>query len=49
MERRLGVLKVQKEHLDMEYLRRWAAELDVSGLLERALRKAWGQEMEYGQ
>lgn len=35
----LGVLKVQKEHLDMEYLKRWADELDVSDLLERAVRK----------
>jgi hypothetical protein len=33
----LGVLKVQATSLDLAYLRRWAAELDVSTLLERAL------------
>jgi len=39
----LGVLKVQGERLDREYLRRWAAALRVSDLLERALIEA-GQE-----
>jgi hypothetical protein len=35
-----GVLKVQGSALDMQYLRRWAAALDVSDLLERALLDA---------
>jgi hypothetical protein len=35
----LGVLKVQGERLDDEYLRRMAIELDVAGLLARALEK----------
>ena len=33
----LGVLKVQGTALDMDYLQRWAADLDVTDLLERAL------------
>jgi hypothetical protein len=33
----LGVLKVQGTHLDMAYLQRWAANLKVVDLLERAL------------
>ncbi len=33
----LGVLKVQGTHLDMNYLQKWAAHLDVTDLLERAL------------
>jgi hypothetical protein len=33
----LGVLKVQGTNLDMIYLQRWAANLNVSDLLERAL------------
>jgi hypothetical protein len=36
----LGVLKVQGDALDQEYLRRWAAELGLSGLLERGLQDA---------
>ena len=32
-----GVIKVQGDRLDMEYLNRWARELGVSDLLERAL------------
>jgi len=39
----LGVLKVQGERLDRDYLRRWAAALRVRDLLERALIEA-GQE-----
>lgn len=35
-----GVLKVQGETLDFEYLRRWAGELGVSGLLEEAFAQA---------
>ena len=33
----LGVLKTQSGRLDLDYLRRWAAELSVADLLERAL------------
>jgi hypothetical protein len=36
----LGVLKVRGTALDMQYLRRWAAVLDVADLLERALDDA---------
>ncbi len=36
----LGVLKVQGERLDQDYLRRWADALNVSDLLERALSEA---------
>jgi hypothetical protein len=32
-----GVVSVQKDHLDVEYLRRWASELKVSDLLENLL------------
>lgn len=33
----LGVLKVQTDRLDLNYLRRWAVELGVPDLLEKAL------------
>ena len=33
----LGVLRVQGSALELEYLRRWAAELEISSLLEGAL------------
>ena len=33
----LGVLAVQGDRLDFAYMRQWAATLDVSDLLERAL------------
>jgi hypothetical protein len=36
----LNVLKVQAEHLDIAYLRRWATQLRVLDLLERALDEA---------
>jgi hypothetical protein len=36
----LGVLKTREGELDLEYLRKWAAELHVSDLLERALGQA---------
>jgi hypothetical protein len=36
----LGVLKVQAGGLDLEYLRRWARELGVDDLLERALAQS---------
>ncbi len=36
----LGVLKVQAEALDLEYMRRWAGELGIADLLETALDDA---------
>ena len=36
----IGVLKTRADELDLEYLRKWAAELHVSDLLERALGQA---------
>ncbi len=36
----LGVLKIRSGELDLDYLRKWAKELQVSDLLERALKKA---------
>ncbi len=36
----LGVLKVQKGRIDLNYLQRWAYELDISDLLDRALQDA---------
>ena len=33
----LGVLKIQKEVLDIDYLRYWAKELRLDDLLEQAL------------
>jgi len=36
----LGVLKVQRERLDLEYMREWAGRLEVSDLLERLLEEA---------
>ncbi|TRZ89227.1 hypothetical protein D4R89_06395 [bacterium] len=36
----LGVMKVQADRLDLAYLRKWAAQLDVSDLLERAIKEA---------
>ncbi len=36
----LGVLKVQAGRLDMNYLRKWAAELNVADLLQRALKES---------
>ena len=35
----LGVLKTRAGELDLEYLRKWAAELHVGDLLERALKR----------
>ena len=35
----LGVLRVQEEAVDLDYLRRWASDLGVADLLERALRE----------
>jgi hypothetical protein len=36
----LGVLKTRAGELDLEYLRKWAAELNVRDLLERALKES---------
>lgn len=36
----LGVLKTRAGELDLEYLRKWGAELNVSDLLERALKES---------
>lgn len=36
----VGVLKVQEKSLDKEYLRHWASELKLTGLLEQAFRDA---------
>ena len=36
----LGVLKVRREDLDLDYLRRWAGELEIVDLLDRALAEA---------
>lgn len=36
----LGVLKVQRERLDLEYLREWAGRLDVLDLLEELVAEA---------
>jgi len=36
----LGIMKVQEGNLDLVYLHRWAKELKVSDLLERALTEA---------
>jgi hypothetical protein len=36
----IGILKVQAEKLDYAYLRRWAEELDLSELLQKALEDA---------
>lgn len=36
----LGVLKIRAKDLDLAYLRKWAGELKVSDLLERALQDA---------
>jgi hypothetical protein len=36
----LGILKTQTGELDIEYLRKWAAELHVSDLLKRALNES---------
>jgi hypothetical protein len=36
----IGVMRVQANALDRQYMQRWAAELNVSDLLERALKEA---------
>lgn len=36
----LGILKIRAGELDLDYLRRWAGELKVGDLLERALKES---------
>lgn len=36
----LGILKMRADELEMDYLNRWASELNVGDLLERALQEA---------
>ena len=36
----LGVLKVQAGRLDLNYLRKWATELNVADLLQRAMKES---------
>lgn len=36
----LGILKVQQDQLNQDYLHKWASELRISDLLERALKEA---------
>ena len=38
----LGVMRVQGDALDHDYLRKWATDLGLSDLFERALREASG-------
>jgi hypothetical protein len=33
-------MKVQADRLDLAYLRQWAAQLNISDLLERAIKEA---------
>jgi hypothetical protein len=35
----LGVIKTRADALDLNYLRKWASELQIAGLLERALQE----------
>ncbi len=36
----LGIFKLQQSHLDRDYLKKWAVELRIADLLERAMREA---------
>lgn len=36
----LGVMKIRADELDLAYLRKWAGELKIADLLERALKEA---------
>lgn len=36
----IGILGVQKNHLDIEYLSKWAASLGISDLLEKAITES---------
>lgn len=37
----LGVLKIQRDSLDFEYMQIWAKQIKVNDLLERALAEVW--------
>jgi len=39
----LGILQVREGELDLDYVRTWARELQVTDLLERALNEAGGE------
>lgn len=36
----LGILRMQRDSIDMSYLRKWCAELGLTDVLDRACRKA---------
>jgi len=38
----IGIVKVQAERLDVGYLQKWAEELGISDLLQRARQEAAG-------
>jgi hypothetical protein len=40
----LGVLDLQSDRLDFEYLQKWAANLDILDLLQRAIQAVHGKE-----
>ena len=35
-----GVLQIQRDHLDLDYMRKWARDLDIADLLDEALSEA---------
>lgn len=37
----MGIVRTQGSHLDLAYLRLWAANLGVDDLLQRALDEIW--------
>ena len=39
------MLRVQARPLDLDYLRRWAAQLDLTALLQRVLEEAETEKM----
>ena len=36
----LGILKLQRDRLDLDYMKQWASEIKVADLLDRAAREA---------
>jgi len=36
----LGILKAQRSRLDMDYIQRWACELNLADMLKRSLEEA---------